>query len=76
MNKKNENPLEMVQAPKDPKPPPADLKKPEEETTKKEEVKTPTFELPSGYVVAQEMRELFDEDIVTHVQGPSEPEAD
>lgn len=42
----------------------------------KEETKKPGFELPDGYLLAQEMKELFEEDIVTHVQGPSEPEAD
>ncbi|MBI3358723.1 MAG: hypothetical protein HY037_03955 [Nitrospirae bacterium] len=44
--------------------------------SQKEEVKKPVFELPDGYLLAQEMKELFEEDIVTHVQGPSEPEAD
>jgi hypothetical protein len=47
----------------------------EQKETSKETQKS-VFELPSGYIVAQEMRELFEEDIVTHVQGPSEPEAE
>lgn len=49
---------------------------PEKEVVKKEETKTSGFELPSAYLMAKEMQELFEEDIVTHVQGPSEPEAD
>ena len=40
------------------------------------ETKKSGFELPAGYLMAQEMKELFEEDIVTHVQGPSEPEGD
>ena len=48
----------------------------EKEIEKKEETKKPGFELPAGYLMAQEMKELFEEDIVTHVQGPSEPEGD
>ncbi len=35
-----------------------------------------SFELPDSYLLAKEMNEIFGEDIVTHVQGPSEPEAD
>jgi len=43
---------------------------------KQEETQKSGFELPAGYLLAQEMKALFEEDIVTHVQGPSEPEAD
>jgi hypothetical protein len=48
----------------------------EEIPVKKEETKKSGFALPEGYLLAKEMQELFEEDIVTHVQGPSEPEAD
>ncbi len=48
----------------------------EKEVVKNEAAKKPGFELPSAYLMAKEMQELFEEDIVTHVQGPSEPEAD
>jgi len=41
-----------------------------------QEIKKPLFEVPDGYLMAKEMQEMFEEDIVTHVQGPSEPEAD
>ncbi len=38
--------------------------------------KKSSFSLPESYLMAQEMKDLFEEDIVTHVQGPAEPEAD
>ncbi|MEK7748256.1 MAG: hypothetical protein AAB300_04195 [Nitrospirota bacterium] len=70
MEKNIKNPLEVIQEVKDD----ADASKPEE--AKAEKGKREKFELPSGYLLAKEMRELFEEDIVTHVQGPSEPEGD
>jgi len=48
----------------------------QEVVSKKPEATTSGFELPAGYLLAKELQEMFDEDIVTHVQGPSEPEAD
>jgi len=48
----------------------------QEPVSKKPETKEHGFELPAGYLLAQEMKALFEEDIVTHVQGPSEPEGD
>jgi len=72
MNDKK-NPLKVIQEPDEA---PHEVKKktkPEKEATGKP---SPAFELPEGYLLAQEMQEMFDEDIVTHVQGSSEPEAD
>jgi hypothetical protein len=43
---------------------------------KNEEDKKVKFEVPDSYLLAQEMKALFEEDVVTHVQGPSEPEGD
>lgn len=42
---------------------------------KKEEKKS-SFELPLDFIAVQEMQEIFDEDIVVHRQGSSEPESD
>ncbi len=50
--------------------------KTEETSQKKEDGKKATFELPLDFVVAQEMQEIFDEDIVVHRQGSAEPESD
>jgi hypothetical protein len=43
---------------------------------KNEESKKVKFEVPDAYLLAQEMKEMFEEDVVTHVQGVSEPEGD
>lgn len=45
---------------------------PEKQNTEK---KT-TFELPTSYLLAAELQEMYDEDKVVHRQGPSEPESD
>lgn len=68
------NPLEVIK--EDDQSTPASPKEEEKEAAEgKAEAKT-SFELPEGYLLAKEMRELFEEDIVTHVQGSSEPESD
>ncbi len=47
-----------------------------EKSTTPDEGKEAAFELPTGYLLAKEMQEIFDEDKVTHRQGSAEPEAD
>jgi len=73
MDKKNI--LKMIQA-TDHIPPSGKTSAEKETALKKEETKKPGFELPEGYLMAQEMKELFEEDTVTHIQGTSEPESD
>jgi hypothetical protein len=70
MEEKVKNSLEMIQETKKAAVPP------DSNETKKEEGKKAKFEIPDGYLLAQEMKDLFEEDVVTHVQGPSEPEGD
>jgi len=72
--KKHEKDVLKVIAETDTVSPPPDATQLEKETVL--ETKKSGFELPAGYLMAQEMKELFEEDIVTHVQGPSEPEGD
>ena len=80
MNDKK-NPLQVIQdqAPDKPTIPEIVQKKTETENAAKKNIlagnSTP-FELPDSYLLAKEMQEMFDEDIVTHVQGPSTPEAE
>jgi hypothetical protein len=70
------NPLEVIKEDDQSTPASPKEKTAEEEAAEgKAEAKT-SFELPEGYLLAKEMRELFEEDIVTHVQGSSEPESD
>lgn len=82
MEKENKNPLHIIQGDEQqlPKAGQNETQKeapPEADQDKGEEGEKPrTFTLPEGYMLAQEMRDLFDEDIVTHVQGSAEPEAD
>jgi len=77
-NKKN--PLQVVQTHGQPTPRSEIQKKTEKEEeggkTANSETSATPFELPDSYLLAREMREMFDEDIVTHVQGTSEPEAE
>jgi hypothetical protein len=72
--KKNEKDVLKVIAETDTASPPPDATQLGKEIVL--ETKKSGFELPAGYLMAQEMKELFEEDIVTHVQGPSEPEGD
>jgi hypothetical protein len=74
MKKENENPLKVIQETD----PPAATSQSEtkEEPPKEKKEEKSSFELPDSYLLAKEMNEIFGEDMVTHVQGPSEPEAD
>ncbi|MEK7703189.1 MAG: hypothetical protein AAB317_04435 [Nitrospirota bacterium] len=70
IEKKNADPLKVIQDGETP------VTLPISEVSVDEKNKRPKFELPEGYLLAKEMKELFEEDIVTHVQGGSEPEGD
>ncbi len=85
MKKETKHSLKVIQE-ADASPPASTVGTPTSETaapeatsparTPEEQGKKAPFELPDGYLLAQEMKDIFDEDIVTHVQGESEPEAD
>lgn len=51
-------------------------KAPEASKEKPEAEKKSAFELPSSYLLAAELQEMYDEDKVVHRQGHSEPESD
>jgi hypothetical protein len=76
MKKDEKNLLHVIQEAESLPPVPDATSAEEEIILKNEAAKKTGFELPSAYLMAKEMQALFEEDIVTHVQGPSEPEAD
>lgn len=61
---------------------PKSEKKPETKDKKKEEKKKETTHIPLRFIrndneeMEEDLKEIFDEDKVTHRQGSSEPEAD
>ena len=76
-NEPTENPLKMHQEdPAEKKQNQAELQEKPAASQEKSEPKEHVFELPTGYLLAAELQEMYDEDKVVHRQGHSEPESD